>query len=235
MAPVIHRIRLVSTSSQMGTSGIFAKLVAKFLIKWVKKTTSRSQGAQAPALSATPTEVAGRPERDRGRETFGSHTGSTGPREAERPRQEAALQGGGYGEHRGVTTEACTCTTATYNPDFDSQMAAMWAPQEREARSDALRAADAQTLREGGLNDRQVAQAGAGRVPSGYQLERVPATEPGGQHYQLSPLNQQSQCNCNAVNDQVFSQRFGDVTVISLPVGGQQVTIILGGAAVLAG
>lgn len=225
----------MSTSSQMGTSGIFAKLVAKFLIKWIKKTTSKSQGPQAPALPATPSDVAGRPERDRGRETFGSHTGSTGPRQVDLPQQAEALQGGTYGEHRGVTTEVCTCTTATYNPNFDSQMAAMWAPQEREARADVLRAADPQTLRDGGLNDRQVAQAGVGRVPQGFQLERVPATDAVAQHYQLSPLNQQSQCNCNAVNDQVFSQRFGNITVISLPVGGQQVTIILGGAAVLAG
>lgn len=190
----------MSTSSQMGTSGIFAKLVAKFLVKWIKKTTNKGQGSLPPALSAAPSDVSGHPERN-----------------------------------QGVSTEACTCTTATYNPNFDAQMAAMWAPQEREARADALRAADEHTLRDGGMDERQVAQAGAGRVPNGYQMERVPATESTGQHYQLSPLSQQWQCNCNAVNDQIFSQRFGDVTVISLPVGGQQVTIILGGGAVLAG
>ncbi len=253
----------MSTSSQMGTTGIFAKMVAKFLVKWIKKTMNKGSGSQpTPALSAVPSEVAGRPDRDRAHEnlgahtgytgprasempqqatalqggTYGTHAGSSGPRASEMPQQATALQGGTYGKHRGVTTQAFTCEKATYDPaEVERRLAAMWNTGEREARSAALRAADAEALRAGGMNDNQLAQAGNGRVPSGYQMEKVPASEAAPSHYQLAPLNQQSQCNCNAVNDTIFSMQFGNVSLISLPIGGQQVTIVLGGAAVLAG
>ena len=111
----------------------------------------------------------------------------------------------------------------------------MWNTGERQARGDALRAADPGTLREAGMNQQQVAQAGNGRVPTGYQMERVPGTDASPSHYQLAPTSPQSQCNCNHVNQSITEVRFGNVSVISLPIGGQQVTIVLGGGATLAG
>ncbi|AQP47828.1 hypothetical protein BW730_10310 [Tessaracoccus aquimaris] len=276
----------MSTSSSQG-SGIFAKLVAKFLVKWIKKTRS-DKGSSAPALSAAPPQVEGRPERDRSRETigahtgssgpraseapapaaalqggtygthagstgpraseapapatalqggtYGTHTGSTGPRASEAPAQATALQGGTYGSHRGVSTRIATIATATYDPvDVERRLAAMWNTGEKQARGDALRSADPGTLREAGMNQQQVAQAGNGRVPAGYQMERVPGTDAAPSHYQLAPTSAQSQCNCNHVNQSITEVRFGNVSVISLPIGGQQVTIVLGGGATLAG
>ena len=243
-----------------GSSGIFAKLVAKFLVKWIKKT--RDKGSNTPALSAAPPQIEGRPERDRSRETIGAHTGSSGPRASEAPAPAAALQGGTYGthagssgpraseapapatalqggtyeSHRGVPTRTATIATATYDPvDVERRLAAMWNTGERQARGDALRAADPGTLREAGMNQQQVAQAGNGRVPTGYQMERVPGTDASPSHYQLAPTSPQSQCNCNHVNQSITEVRFGNVSVISLPIGGQQVTIVLGGGATLAG
>ena len=110
----------------------------------------------------------------------------------------------------------------------------MWNSSERQARADALRAADSQVLRDAGMNERQVAQAGNGRVPSGYQMEKVPANSAEPTTYQLSPTSAQAQHDCNAVTHTVISFSFSDVSIISLPIGGRQVTIVLGGGAALA-
>lgn len=90
-----------TTSSGTSLSGIFAKFVAQFLVKWVKRTLGIGAAPQRPALSATPSDVSGRPERDRSRETFGAHTGVTSPRASEMPQAAQALQGDDYGAHSG--------------------------------------------------------------------------------------------------------------------------------------
>lgn len=246
----------MSTSSLQGSSGIFAKMVAKFLVKWIKKTRKSSS---APALTAAPSDVTGRPERDRAHEGYGTHAGSTGPRAQALPEQATALQGGTYGSHAGSTgpraqaapesvsalqggnygahqgvTRTATVSTASYDPaDVERKLAAMWNTGEKTARRDALRSADADTLRQAGMNQTQVAQAGQGRVPAGYQMQQVPATDTTPSHYQLAPTTAQSQCNCNAANDAIV--QVGNVSVISLPIGGQQVVVVLGGGATLAG
>ena len=227
----------MSTSSQTSGTGIFAKLVAKFLVKWVKKSVSRRGSAQQPALSSTPSTVTGRPDRDRSRETFGDHTGSSGPREQTHQAPVTAIQGDDYGAHRGTSgTTVTTADSTVYDPaGLDRRLAAMWAPAERDQRGEALRGADPATLREAGLSDRQVAQAGAGRVPSGYQLERVPASGDGDPQYRLTPVSEQGQHNCHHVNREIFSLQIGDTTVISFPIGGRQITVVLGLGAAMAG
>ncbi len=223
----------MSTAGQIDGTGIFAKLVAGFLVKWIKKTHDGGPSLM-PALSATPTDVTGRPERDRSRETAGAHTGAAGPRASGMPAPVSALHGDDYGAHRGASARVCACDTATYDPvGVERRLAAMWDREQRRARRDALRAADPDTLRKAGLTDCQVRQAGQGRVPQGYQLEQTPGTGGSPAQYQLSPTSAQGQCNCNAVNDSISVSRFGAVTVISLPVGGRQVTIVLGGGAAM--
>lgn len=219
----------MSTSSQMGTTGIFAKLVAQYLVAWVKQTRDDTA---SPVLDRTPPAVPGRPERDRANENLGAHTGSRAPRTPPAQEPVSALQGGTYGRHRGVATRQDTCTHAIYDPtDVESRLAAMWHSDERAARSDALRGADPDTLRACGMSQRQISQAGNGHVPGGWQLEQVSAGDGAAAQYRLSPTNAQSQCNCNAVNESILAMRFGEVTLVSLPLGGQQVTVVLGGAA----
>ena len=284
MTPWLHRVRSVSTSGSMGSTGLFAKMVAKFLVKWVKKTLNKKRGSAQPALSATPSTVTGRPERDRSRENYGQHTGSQGPRDrvtnqtttlqgddygqhtgSSGPRAASAqpqtaplmggnyghhtgssgprpsgfqtppgaFQGGNYGEHTGVSPrprlEVAPRNNVVFDPrSLDRQLASLW--NGGEQRRNTLRQADPEGLRQAGLNDRQVAQAGNGRVPQGYRC----CLSADAQSYELTPVNQQSQINSNAINHQIISLQFGDVSLISLPIGGQQVTIVLGGGAVLA-
>lgn len=221
----------MNKSTQLGGTGLFAKMVAKFLVKWIKKTLGLDTGRVVPALSAAPSTVDGRPERDRTRETFGEHRGSTGARANEGPAPAQALQGGGYGAHRGAAVERAS--TLAYDPrDVERRMANLWTHDERSRRRAALRSVEPGVLREAGLSPRQIDQAGRGRVPSGYQLceSTGPSQQP---RYELAPVSQQSQHNCNCANGQIVNLQFGDVSVISLPIGGEQVTVVFGGAAVL--
>jgi len=224
----------VSTSGQSGGTGIFARLVSKFLVKWVRRTLDRGSAA-TPALSPVPGDVAGRPDRDRSRETAGAHRGAGGSRPVGPPPGSTTIAGDDYGAHRGVSAGARPCTSVTYDPSgLEARLAAMWNGDERVARAEALRGADPAVLRRAGMDEHQVGQAADGRVPGGYQMERVPASDAAPSHYQLTPTTAQSQCNCNAVTGQIRSLQIGDVSVISLPIGGTQVTVVLGGAAMVA-
>lgn len=248
----------MNKSTQLGGTGLFAKMVAKFLVKWIKKTLGLDKGRSVPALSATPSTVEGRPDRDRSREnfgehrgsegaranespqaaqalqggSFGAHTGGQGPRASEAPAAAPALQGGTYGAHRGTTIQRPTSLPYDQR-DIDRRLAAMWTNDSRQRRSAALMSAEPAVLREAGLNNRQIEQAGRGRIPSGYQLsESGPSNHP---RYELSRVTPQAQHNCNCANAQIVHVQFGNVSIISLPIGGEQVTVVLGGAAVLAG
>lgn len=193
----------MSTSTTAGTTGLFAKMVAKFLVPWVKKTLTTDTRSQHEALAAPPAPL----------------PGTTPPAQPQPP-------------YRPV--QPGVSRSAVWDPRIaDRQLASMYSG-EHTHRREALRAADPAALRRCGLSETQVAQAGAGRVPAGYQMEPLPQ-QAGQAGYQLTPLTPQTQQNLNSVNLQIISLHAGDVSVISLPVGGEQITIVIGGGAVMAG
>lgn len=215
-----------TTSSASSLSGIFAKFVAKFLVNWVKKTLGTSQASPQPALSSTPSEVSGRPQRDRGHEAFGEHTGSSGARADESPAAAQAIVGDDYGAHRGCHVAPMPERTHTAM-DAEMRRAAIWSANTHAEGREALRSAPESTLREYGMTDRQVDQCHRGRVPQGHLLDRVASNSNGGA-WVLSPLSPESQVQVNSLHQQVIDIRIGDVRILSLPQGESSMVLVLG-------
>lgn len=246
MTPPPPRVGHVSTQASGGT-GIFAKLVAQFLVKWIKKTRDAKRGEQ-PALSATPSPLTGpRPDRDRSRENFGEHTGSQGVRAAgaaasaqtvqggtygehgggqgvrasEAPPAAQAVQGGTYGQHAGTGGGVATAGPARPNA-YTAGQRPSWTELVRQEIRRALQNLAQQVLRELGLSDRQLAQANSGHVPSGQQLS------PAGQgQWQMTPTSPESQLATNAHHTQTSGLAAGQTAQLQLPGGGRAEVLIL--------
>lgn len=242
MTPPPPRVGHVSTQASGGT-GIFAKLVAQFLVKWIKKTRDSKRGEQ-PALSATPSPLTGpRPDRDRSRENFGEHTGSQGVRAAGAAAQGQAVQGGTYGEHGGSqgvrASESAPNVHAvqggTYGQhqgvstagparpqSYTAGQRPSWTDLVRQEIRSALQNLAQQVLRELGLSDRQLAQANTGHIPSGQQLS------PTGQgQWQMTPTSPESQLATNAHHTQTSGLAAGQTAQLQLPGGGRAEVLIL--------
>lgn len=234
---VTHRIRsilLVSTttsSTSTSLSGIFAKFVAKFLVKWVKKTLGIGQAERGPALTSTPSEVTGRPERDRSRENFGAHTGSGGARAFDDPGEARTIQGDDYGAHRGTLEDR---PYRHLSPE--ERRAALWSGGDLDQQRQVLRGTDPGVLREYGLNDKQVEQCRHGRVPSGHLMDRVATngrgeTDLSQQNWVMSPITPESQLLTNSFHNQVLDIRIGETRILAIPTGGSHVVLVMGAAA----
>lgn len=237
-----------TTSTSTSLSGIFAKFVAKFLVKWIKKTLGIGQADTRPALSPTPSQVTGRPERDRSRENFGAHTGSQGARADESPAPAQALQGDDYGSHTGSAGgrafEDPGTAQAIQGDDYgahrgvlqdrpyralspEERRAAMWTGGDLEQQRQVLRNADSGVLREFGLNDHQVSQCQHGRVPSGHVVDRVP-TGGSQQSWVLSPITPENQLLSNSFHNQLIDIRIGETRILGIPFNGSHVVLVLG-------
>ncbi|GAB3817537.1 hypothetical protein GCM10028820_18660 [Tessaracoccus terricola] len=245
-----------TTSTSTSLSGIFAKFVAKFLVKWIKKTFGIGQADRSPALTATPSQVTGRPERDRSRENFGAHTGSQGARADESPTAAEALQGDDYGAHSGSQDarafEDPGTAQAIRGDDYgahrgvlqerpyqhlspEQRRAAMWTGGDLERQREVLRQADPQVLRDYGLNDKQVSQCRNGRVPSGHVIDQVATNgmarvDLSQQNWVLSPTSPENQLLANSFHNQLIDIRIGETRILSVPLGGNNVVLVLGAA-----
>lgn len=247
-----------NTTTSTSLSGIFAKFVAKFLVKWIKKTLGIGQADARPALSPTPSQVTGRPDRDRARENLGQHTGSQGPRPDESPEPAGALQGDDYGTHTGAPGERAFedpgTAQAIQGDDYgahrgvledrpyrhespEARRASMWTGGDLERQREVLRGADPDVLREFGMGDKQVSQCQNGRVPSGHVLDKVATNTmlrlPDGlpqQNWVLSPVSPENQLLSNSFHNQLIDIRIGETRILSVPFNGTNVVLVLGGA-----
>ncbi|NHB85554.1 hypothetical protein G7085_15615 [Tessaracoccus sp. HDW20] len=139
-----------------------------------------------PGPLPVPGDVAGRPDRDRSRETAGAHRGAGEARTVEAPAGRPPSS---------ATTSARTAASpprpalhlghlrpgrprGPSRGDVDQPRARHPRRRPPRRRSGVLRGA--------GMDERQVSQAGDGRVPAGYQMERVPASAAAPSHYQLT-------------------------------------------------
>lgn len=207
-----------TTSASTGLTGIFAKFVARYLVRWIKKTVGTG-GPERPALSATPSQVTGRPERDRSREDFGEHTGSQGGRAFEDPGTARAIRGDDYGAHRGVLADR-----PYRHRGAEERRAAMWTGDELAQQREALRSAPSEVLRDFGLGDEQVHQCRAGRVPPGHQVDEVAG------NWILFTNSPENQLLTNSFHDQLLDIRIGETRILRIPFGGNHVVLVLGAA-----
>lgn len=208
-----------TASTSTGLSGIFAKFVARFLVKWIKKTLGAGSAPSGPALTGTPSQVAGRPERDRSREDFGQHTGATGGRAFEDPGEARAIRGDDYGAHRGVLQDR---PYRHLTPE--QRRAAIWTGDDLQQQREALRRADPEVLRDHGLNDKQVAQCQQGRVPSGHLVDRI-AT-----NWVLLRTTPENQLLANSLHSQLVDIRVGETRILAIGSDGTHVVLVLGAA-----
>lgn len=230
----LHRIPVVSntTSTSTSLSGIFAKFVARFFVKWIKKGLGIGQADHGPALSSTPSQVTGRPERDRAREGFGEHTGPQGERAFEDPGTVHAIQGDDYGAHRGVLEDR-----PYLHQSPEERRASMWTGVDLEQQREVLRGTDPEVLREFGLGEKQVSQCQHGRVPSGHVMDKVATNgmlRPTGgfpqQNWVLSPITPENQLLSNSFHNQLIDIRIGETRILSVPFNGSNVVLVLGAA-----